>query len=64
MTAVLKGVAPADGAGLADVVDDALIARLAGQARAQGVNPLESWRVPLCGFGPLCLGHEVFVVDG
>ncbi|WP_432995390.1 IS256 family transposase [Dactylosporangium sp. CA-233914] len=38
MTAVPKGDAPAAESGLADVVDDALIARLAGQARTQGVS--------------------------
>jgi putative transposase len=38
MTAVPKSDTPADVSGLADVVDDALIARLAGQARAQGVS--------------------------
>jgi putative transposase len=38
MTAVPKDDAPADESGLVDVVDDALIARLAGQARARGVS--------------------------
>jgi len=38
MTAVPKSDAPAEESGLVDVVDDALIARLAGQARAQGVS--------------------------
>src|SRR5258708_7509542 len=38
MTAVPKSDTPAEGSGLADVLDDELIARLAGQARAQGVT--------------------------
>jgi putative transposase len=38
MTAVSKGDAPADESVLAELVDDALIARLAGQARARGVS--------------------------
>jgi transposase-like protein len=38
MTAVPKSDGPAAESGLAEVVDDALIARLAGQARAQGVS--------------------------
>ena len=38
MAAVPKGDAPAEQSGLDGVVDDALIARLAGQARAQGVS--------------------------
>ncbi len=38
MTAVPKSDAPADGSGLADVLDDEFVARLAGQARAQGVS--------------------------
>ena len=38
MTAVPKSDTPADGSGLADVVDDELVARLAGQARARGVS--------------------------
>jgi hypothetical protein len=38
MTAVPKSDTPVDESGLTDVVDDALIARLAGQARARGVS--------------------------
>lgn len=38
MTAVPKDDAPAEQSGLADVVDDELVARLAGQARARGVS--------------------------
>ena len=36
--AVPDGQAPDSGAGLAEVIDDELVARLAGQARAQGLS--------------------------
>jgi len=36
--AVADGQAPDSGAGLAEVIDDELVARLAGQARAQGLS--------------------------
>lgn len=37
-TAATDGQTPAAGTGLSDVVDDEFVARLAGQARAQGVS--------------------------
>jgi putative transposase len=37
-TAATNGQAPGSGAGLAELVDDELVARLAGQARAQGLS--------------------------
>jgi hypothetical protein len=45
----------------ADPADKAEVYRQLGLRLT--VNPPESWRTPLCGFGPPGLGHESLVVD-